>query len=111
MITVQEAKDKILTSFSELPAEDISLDMAVGRVLAKALVARRTQPPRDLSSMDGYAVRCQDFSKLPRDLRCIGEAPAGTMFEGTVGPGETVRIFTGGPIPVSYTHLTLPTKA
>ena len=99
MITVQEAKDKILTSFSELPAEDISLDMAVGRVLAKALVARRTQPPRDLSSMDGYAVRCQDFSKLPLDLCCIGEAPAGTMFEGSVGPGETVRIFTGGPVP------------
>ena len=99
MISVQEAKDKILESFSELPAEDISLDMAVGRVLAKALVARRTQPPRDLSAMDGYAVRCQDFSTLPHDLRCIGEAPAGSMFEGSVGPGETVRIFTGGPIP------------
>ncbi len=99
MISVQEAKEKIITSFSELPAEDISLDMALGRVLAKTLVARRTQPPCDLSSMDGYAVRCGDFSKLPHDLRCIGEAPAGTMFEGNVGPGETVRIFTGGPIP------------
>ena len=99
MISVQEAKDKIVKSFAKLPAEDISLDNALGRVLAKPIVARRTQPPCDLSAMDGYAVRCQDFAKLPYNLNCVGEAPAGGMFEGTVGPGEAVRIFTGGPIP------------
>tara|TARA_Y100000588_G_C14220516_1_gene910771 strand:- start:471 stop:1685 length:1215 start_codon:yes stop_codon:yes gene_type:complete len=99
MISVQKARDKLLASFTELPAEDISLDKSLGRVLAKAIIARRTQPPTDLSAMDGYAVRCRDFCKLPSEGRCIGEAPAGNMFEGTIGPGEVVRIFTGGPIP------------
>ncbi|MEX2643107.1 MAG: gephyrin-like molybdotransferase Glp, partial [Acetobacterales bacterium] len=61
--------------------------------------ARRTQPPKDMSAMDGYAARAADIASVPATLSCIGEAPAGRSFPGTVGPGECVRIFTGGAVP------------
>ena len=99
MISVEKASERILKCFSVLPAEDIGLDEARGRVLARNIVARRTQPPIDFSAMDGYAVRLKDCKNIPFKLRCIGEAPAGSRFDGTIGLNETIRIFTGGPIP------------
>ena len=49
--------------------------------------------------MDGYAVRAVDVDNLPADLAVVGYAPAGHAFDGSVGPGEAVRIFTGAPLP------------
>src|SRR3546814_16468874 len=49
--------------------------------------------------MDGYAVRAVDVASVPVALTRIGEVPAGSRFERTVGPGECVRIFTGAPLP------------
>lgn len=79
--------------------EDLPLRQAVGRVLAADIVACRTQPSFDASAMDGYAVRSADLTAGPATLRLIGEAAAGRAFAGAVGPGETVRIFTGAPVP------------
>ena len=75
------------------------LAAAHGRVLAADIVARLTQPRFAVSAMDGYAARAADVAEVPVTLRQIGRVPAGARFEGTVGPGETVRIFTGAPVP------------
>jgi molybdopterin molybdotransferase len=99
MIPVQEAKQRILTAFQKLAPELVPLGDALGRVLAEDVIARVTQPPVAMSAMDGYAVRAADVAKVPATLRQIGAAPAGGAFDGTVGPGECVRIFTGGPMP------------
>ena len=99
MISVSEALERILAGLSRLPAECVGLDRALGRVLAEGVAARRTQPPAAVSAMDGYAVRATDVETPPVTLRRIGEAPAGSAFEGVVKAGETVRIFTGGPVP------------
>lgn len=99
MISVAEALERILAGVSTLPSETVSLGHAVGRVLAADVSARVTQPPVDISAMDGYAVRAADIARVPVKLRAIGEAPAGGAFEGRIGPGEAVRIFTGGPVP------------
>lgn len=99
MISVEEALTRITQAFAPLPWEWIALANARGRVLAEDLVATRDQPPHDISAMDGYAVRSADLASGEAALTLIGEAPAGGRFEGTVGAGETVRIFTGGPIP------------
>lgn len=104
MISVEEALGRILAAFAPLPPEQVGLDRALGRVLAADVIARVTQPPVAVSAMDGYAMRGADVTPKaladgPVTLRLIGEAPAGGAHDGTVGPGEAVRIFTGGPVP------------
>ncbi len=63
------------------------------------VAALRTQPPADVSAMDGYAVRAADVAQVPARLKVVGEVAAGHPFEGTVGAGEAARIFTGGVLP------------
>ena len=99
MLAVADALERITSTFSTLPVEWVALDTAVGRVLARELVAERDQPPQDLSAMDGYAVRAADLADGKATLRLVGAAPAGGRFERAIEPGETVRIFTGGPLP------------
>ena len=99
MLPVEDAKDEILDGISILGAERISVAVSHGRVLAEDLDARITQPPKPLSAMDGYAVRSEDVTHAPATLKMIGESAAGTRFDGSIGPGETVRIFTGAAVP------------
>ncbi|MFM7344749.1 MAG: gephyrin-like molybdotransferase Glp [Tagaea sp.] len=99
MISVAEAQARILASLAPVGAETVGLDQACGRTLASDVTARLTQPPAPVSAMDGYAVRASDLAKLPVALKRIGQAPAGHPFAGLVGPGECVRIFTGGQVP------------
>ena len=77
---------------------------AYGRVLAHDLKALRTQPPFPNSAMDGYALRSADAASAPATLQLVGESAAGRAFEGAVGPGEAVRIFTGAPMPDGRRH-------
>ncbi|HWU63712.1 MAG TPA: gephyrin-like molybdotransferase Glp [Ensifer sp.] len=79
-------------------SETLPLDACAGRVLASDLKAKLTQPPFDSSAMDGYAIRAGDANADAR-LKLIGESAAGHAFEGVVSAGETVRIFTGAPVP------------
>ena len=95
MIAVAEARQRIVAAFSLTPPETVPLAGAADRVLAHDVCARHDQPPFPVSAMDGYAVRSGDSG--PR--RVIGEAPAGHPFGGVVGPGDAVRIFTGGVVP------------
>src|SRR5262249_29111108 len=99
MLSVREAHARIIAAFSPLPAETVSVAEAAGRVLAAAPKARLTQPPSDLSAMDGYAVRAADVPSAPATLKLVGQAPAGGSYDKDLRPGETVRIFTGGPLP------------
>ena len=99
MISVKEARDRMVHAFRPTPAEQVALADALGRVLAEDVVARRTQPPVAVSAMDGYAVRAADVATVPARLTVVGQAPAGGAYNGTVGPGQAVRIFTGGPVP------------
>lgn len=98
MIPVAEALDRILSLFQPLSTETIPLRTANGRVLAQSVTALRDQPPFAASAMDGYAVR--DAEVMPgATFKVIGEAAAGNRFDGTVAPGQAVRIFTGAPVP------------
>ncbi|GGF40305.1 molybdopterin molybdenumtransferase MoeA [Aliidongia dinghuensis] len=99
MISVADALARIREGLTPLGAELISLADAYGRVLAEDLTARRTQPPFAVSAMDGYAVRAADVAVLPTRLKLVGYVPAGGRHEGTLGPGEAVRIFTGARLP------------
>lgn len=98
-LSVEEALDKIVADVRPTAAEPVRIEQAAGRVLAEPLLALLTQPPFDASAMDGYAVRAEDVRKLPARLNVIGQAAAGHPFDGHVGAGEAVRIFTGAPVP------------
>ncbi len=98
MISVEEARERILAGLRPTPAEVVALADAWGRVTARPIVARLTQPPADVSAMDGYAVRVADGTE-GAVLEVIGGAPAGHPFAGRVGAGQAVRIFTGSVVP------------
>ncbi|MBM3506299.1 MAG: molybdopterin molybdotransferase MoeA [Alphaproteobacteria bacterium] len=99
MISVDEARQRIAAAMGPVGSEVLPLDQALGRVLAEDVAARVSQPPVAVSAMDGYAVRAADVQSAPVTLRRGGEAPAGGSYPGKVKAGETVRIFTGGPLP------------
>jgi molybdopterin molybdotransferase len=99
LMPVHEALEKVIAGGEPLPLEAASLGEAHGRVLASDLKARRSQPPADVSAMDGYAVRGDDVATVPARLRVIGEVAAGRPFGGAIGSGEAARIFTGGVVP------------
>jgi molybdopterin molybdotransferase len=99
LMPVAEALARVLAYAEPLAQEPAPLADAHGRVLASDLAALRTQPPADVSAMDGYAVRAADVASVPARLRLVGEVAAGHPFEGTVAAGEAARIFTGGVVP------------
>lgn len=99
LLPVAEAQKLLLDGAAPKAAETVALSEADGRVLAAPLYALRTQPPFDASAMDGYAVRAADIASLPAELKIIGAAAAGKQFAGSIAEGETVRIFTGAPVP------------
>ena len=99
LMPVAEALARVLAEAEPLPAEPTPLADACGCVLAADVTALRTQPPADVSAMDGYAVRAADVAKVPVGLKLVGEVAAGHPFQGAVGVGEAARIFTGGVLP------------
>jgi molybdopterin molybdotransferase len=111
MLAVEEALERIVAGVTPLPSEWVHLGAAHGRVLAEDLVATRDQPPHAISAMDGYAVRAADLASGSATLQLVGAAPAGGMFEGTLGPGEAVRIFTGGLLPAGADAIALQENA
>ena len=99
LLPVAEALARVTAAFEPLPAEQVSIADALGRVLAEDVIARLTQPSAAVSAMDGYAVRAADVADPPVTLEVIGAAPAGGAHDSPVGHGQAVRIFTGGPVP------------
>jgi molybdopterin molybdotransferase len=95
MISVDEARERIIAAFRPLESERVALKEAAGRTLAADACAKSDQPPFSVSMMDGYAVRSADTGTR----RVIGSAPAGHPFVGAVGPGEALRLFTGSVVP------------
>lgn len=100
LLAVDTALERLLAGAVPLAAEHVAIDAARGRILAEDVAATLTQPPFAASAMDGYAVRWQD---LPGPWRIIGEAAAGRGFtSGAFTPCDTVRIFTGAPVPTGF---------
>jgi molybdopterin molybdotransferase len=96
LLAVDDARARMLAEIAPLAAETVPLARSIGRVLAEDVGAVRDQPPFAASAMDGWAVRAAD---CPGALKIVGESAAGHGFEGAVGAGEAVRIFTGAAMP------------
>ncbi len=101
--TVAEAIAWLDAQTRQLGVEPLPLRMAGGRVLAADVVSDIDVPGFDRATMDGYAVRAENtegatpYNRLP--LVVVGDSMPGRPFEGSVGPGQAVRIMTGSPLP------------
>lgn len=95
-LPLEEAQARLIALAPVMPVERLPVDAAIGRYLAAPLSARRTQPPADLSAMDGYAVRGDDCAG---PWQVVGESAAGHPFAGVLARGEAVRISTGALMP------------
>lgn len=105
MISVAEAMARVLALAGPTAEETVPLARACGRVMCRAVVARRDQPPFAASAMDGYAVAGHP---QPGDrFSVVGEAGAGHGWHGLLGPGEALRIFTGAPVPDGATRVVI----
>ncbi|MBU2982438.1 molybdopterin molybdotransferase MoeA [Lentibacter algarum] len=98
MITVNDALTELFALAPAPEVEYVPLALAAGRSLLKPVYARLTQPPFDASSMDGYAIKRIE-ADLHAQFKVVGESAAGHGFEGVLGAGQAVRIFTGAPLP------------
>jgi molybdopterin molybdotransferase len=94
LISVDDARARVLASARVLPAEDVRASDALGRVLAEDVVSDLELPPFDSSAMDGYAI-----AGGGPELVVVGESRAGLPFEGRLQVGDAVRISTGAVLP------------
>jgi molybdopterin molybdotransferase len=103
MLTVDQARARILAEFQPLAAEDTPLTSALGRVLAEEISATQNIPPIANSAMDGFAVRAADTGGASRAnpirLRVVGNIAAGYSSRQPLSAGEAMRIMTGAPLP------------
>jgi len=103
LLNVDEARSRILSKFSPLDSETVSLDRSAGRVIAKNINAANDLPSFDNSSMDGFAAIASDLegvsSAYPRTFKVIADIPAGSTPDVTINPGQVARIMTGAPMP------------
>lgn len=107
LIPVADALTILRAQAPVMGEETCLLSDCLGRTLASNIPAKVSRPPADVSAMDGYAVRLSDVATPGKALKVIGEAPAGTPFDGAVQTGKAVRIFTGGEIPAGADHVVL----
>ncbi len=111
LISVADALDLILSHRPAPAIEEIAIEAAHGRLLARPVIAAVSRPPANMSAMDGYAVRLDDVRQPGARLAVIGDVPAGRPFDGVLGAGQAVRIFTGGEVPAGADHIVIQEEA
>lgn len=103
MISVEDARERILGFFSQLGTEERPIADALGQVLTENIVGKFDVPPWDNSAMDGYALQAPDIAEAhpdaPVTLKVTGTIAAGDMPTTSVQPGGAIRIMTGAPVP------------
>jgi len=103
MRPISEALSAMMPRFAPRGAERLPLAATRGRFLSSPVRAREDSPAFDNSAMDGWAVRSADLASAssdgPAELEAVGTSRAGGESPPAVGPGTTVRIFTGAPMP------------
>ncbi|HXD11142.1 MAG TPA: gephyrin-like molybdotransferase Glp [Anaerolineales bacterium] len=103
LLSVEQARARILAKFQPVKTEKISLIQATGRILAVDIVAADDLPLFNNSSMDGFALRAEDSSQAapasPFTLRVVADIPAGSTPKVSLASGEAARIMTGAQLP------------
>ena len=99
MISLQEAKDLVLTQAHSFGKEHIQLDNAVGRVLSQPIVADRDYPPFNRATMDGIAINIADWENGIQSFTVAEIIYAGGISTKSISVGECYKIMTGASVP------------
>lgn len=100
MISVENAINIITNEATQLKDEKISIDKCLGRITSINIYANINNPPKNVSSMDGYALSLASLKSLNSlPIKIIGESAAGKPFNKTVKKNECIEIYTGAEIP------------
>ncbi len=103
LLSVEQARARILAQFHPVSTETIQLTKALDRVLAVDIKAATDLPIFDNSSMDGFALRSADSANAapasPLTLSVVADIPAGTSPTISLAPGQAARIMTGAQLP------------
>ena len=98
MISVEEAKELIVKSTTQLKPVQQEISKSLNQILSEDVISPINYPPFDQSAMDGFAIFHSDILDK-KEIEIIGEAPAGSPYKEKIPSGKSVRIFTGGKIP------------
>ena len=103
VLSVEEARERILSYFEVLPVKSTKLVDSLGQVLAEDMIASFDIPPLANSAMDGYAVLAADTRgasvETPVELVVTGVVAAGQLPLRPLRQGTAIRIMTGAPVP------------
>lgn len=99
-MSIEAARERVLSRTAQLPSERIELLGALGRVLSEEVRATGDAPPFASSAMDGYAI---EAGPAERELELAGESRAGVPAGGPLEPGHAIRISTGATVPEGAT--------
>lgn len=103
MLNVSEARKRLLTHFNQCKTEAIPFHEALGRVLARDVVAEYDSPQFSHSAMDGIAILHGDLveveSNQPATLEIVGNIAAGDISDARLESGQAMLIMTGAAVP------------
>ena len=111
MITVEEANQIISERRGDFGVESISLEDGIGRILRESIQADRDMPPYDRVTMDGIAIRYEDFQLGCRSFQIKGVAAAGSEKMSLSDANACLEVMTGAIMPdgldtvVQYEHI------
>jgi len=100
-IPIDLARDQLLASIDAIEGtETVDLDQACGRIAAETITSTFDLPRTYNAAVDGYGVGSASLIAAPdRPFKIVGVARAGHPFDGVIGAGEAIEIYTGGVMP------------
>ena len=105
MLTVEDARERLLSLAKVLHSETIPTEDAIGRTLSEPAIAGRSQPPADLSAMDGYA------AKGPGPWHIVGESKGGAPYSAALPANAAIEISTGAVVPAGCEGIVIKESA
>ncbi|MCP3859090.1 MAG: hypothetical protein GY704_05515, partial [Phycisphaeraceae bacterium] len=97
--SLADMQAEVLDRMPRMEAVEVPLEVAVGSVLAKDVIAPENLPGFENAAMDGFAVLASDLNRPSVELDVIDDVAAGALPAAAVTSGTATRIMTGAPIP------------
>ncbi len=99
MISVEEALSTVINNAKDFGTTTIPLSDGIGRVIREDITADRDMPPYDRVTMDGIAIKYEDYEKGLRSFKVAGVAAAGAEQMSLSTLESCLEVMTGAIMP------------